>query len=70
MWGLDIHDDYIFTCSDDATVRCWSLSKKKLLSCASTNELQDGTILTKDKVTQDFTDAAKSRAVCVSPNGE
>lgn len=25
VWGLHVHQDYIFTCSDDATVRCWSI---------------------------------------------
>lgn len=37
VWGLAIYDDLIFTCSDDATVRCWSLSERKLMSCASLN---------------------------------
>lgn len=73
IWGLAIYDDYIFTCSDDATLRCWSIYNKKLLSCVSTNvyESQGGIFeLEKDKSTKDFTDAAKSRAVAVSPDGK
>ena len=37
VWGLAISGDLVFTCSDDATVRCWSLSKRKLMSSASLN---------------------------------
>lgn len=37
VWGLAIEGDLIFSCSDDATVRGWSLKDRKLLVCASTN---------------------------------
>lgn len=72
VWGLCIHDDYIFSCSDDATVRCWSILQKKLLSCTSTNVyMESGGVfnLEKDKRTNDYTDAAKCRAIAVSPSG-
>lgn len=37
VWGLHVSGDYIFTCSDDATLRCWSIKNRKLLSSASLN---------------------------------
>jgi microtubule-associated protein-like 6 len=37
VWGLHVDGDLAFTCSDDATLRCWSIPKKKLLSIASLN---------------------------------
>jgi WD40 repeat protein len=70
---LHVKDDYILTCSDDATVRCWSISKKRLLSCSSTNVYKDGETIVElemDKKTNDFTEAAKSRSVCMSPDGK
>jgi hypothetical protein len=39
VWGLTVYQDLIFTCSDDATVRCWSLPERKLLSSASLNTI-------------------------------
>ncbi len=67
-----MYGDYIFTCSDDATLRCWSLLQKKLLSCTSTNVyMESGGVfmLEKDKRTNDYTDSAKCRAIAVSPEG-
>jgi WD40 repeat protein len=73
VWGLHVHNDIVFTCADDATVRCWSISKRKQLSCVSNNtEYVNGRNLVemeKDKKTNDFTDSAKGRAICVSPDG-
>lgn len=68
VWGLHVVDDYIFTCSDDATVRCWSISRKKLLACESLNVNPDGSSLAKDRKTNDYTDSAKGRAIGVSPD--
>jgi len=60
----------IFSCSDDATLRCWSIQDRKLLSCVSTNVGPDNIPLDKDKRTRDFSDSAKGRAVCLSPDGK
>ena len=68
VWGLHVIDDYIFTCSDDATVRVWSIPHKKLLACESLNIDTDGSPLAKDRKTNDFTDTAKGRAISVSPD--
>jgi hypothetical protein len=70
VWGLHIHNDYIFTCSDDATVRCWSLKDRLLLCCSSLNVGPEGLNLEKDKKTNDFSEASKGRAIGVSPNGK
>lgn len=37
VWGLYVVGDLVFTCSDDATVRCWSIEKRMLESIASLN---------------------------------
>lgn len=40
LWGLAINpmnQDLVYTCSDDGTLRCWSLSQKKLLQAQLTN---------------------------------
>lgn len=70
VWGLHIHKDFIFTCSDDATLRCWSVQQKKLLSCTSLNVGPQKVPLDKDKRTNDYSDSAKGRAVCMSPDGK
>lgn len=44
----------VFTCSDDATLRCWSIPKRKLLGCVSLNVSVDKVELEKDKKTNDF----------------
>ena len=39
VWGLCIEDntERFYTCSDDATVRCWDWAQRKLISTASLN---------------------------------
>ena len=54
MWGLCISGDHIFSCSDDATLRYWSLSERKLLYCTSLNIGKDKSQLPMDKKTKDF----------------
>lgn len=71
VWGLCIHDDYIFSCSDDATVRCWSILQKKLLSCTSTNVyMESGGVfnLEKDKMEPMTTPMQPSAGPLQSPH--
>jgi microtubule-associated protein-like 6 len=73
VWGLAISSDLIFTCSDDATVRCWSLKNRKLLSSASlnimTNEGESPSFeVAKDKKTNDYVDGSKGRSVLLTPD--
>jgi len=40
VWGLATfpnNKDFYATCSDDATLRIWSVSQKKMLKAVSTN---------------------------------
>lgn len=58
------------TCSDDGTVRIWSLLDRKCLGLAKTNLDKDGSLTARDKATGDFADSTKGRALAVSPDGE
>jgi hypothetical protein len=40
VWGLHVEGDLAFSCSDDATLRCWSISERRLLSIASLNLIE------------------------------
>ena len=37
VWGLHVVGDLVFSCSDDATLRCWSVQERRLLAIASLN---------------------------------
>jgi hypothetical protein len=41
VWGLHVDGDFAFTCSDDATLRCWSIKDRILLAIASLNLMED-----------------------------
>lgn len=69
VWGLSVPEsggDYSFSCSDDSTIRVWSLSQRKLVYCHNVNE-------NKNKVefkNSDYPDSIKLRSVQVSPNNQ
>ena len=41
MWGLYVDGDYVFSCSDDATLRCWSIRDRRMLAIASLNLVEN-----------------------------
>jgi len=74
VWGLHVDGDLAFTCSDDATLRCWSIQNRTLESIASLNLIENTKgeprwiECPKDDKTNDFYDSSKGRSVCVSPD--
>ena len=57
VWGLSMFHtdtDKIATCSDDGTVRVWSISKRIQLTAVRTNYAMDGSILPPDHETGDL----------------
>lgn len=72
VWGLSVFknkDEYI-TCSDDATLRHWSIKEKKMLNVISLNKNMDGNDLEMDPKTKELSDAAKARALDVNDDGK
>jgi WD40 repeat protein len=74
VWGLciDNKSNKFFTCSDDATLRCWDMKTRQMLSVSSLNwgPMKDGEckVLQKDQKTKDYSDASKGRVVALSPD--
>ncbi|CAD8200325.1 unnamed protein product [Paramecium octaurelia] len=73
VWGLDIFQedqDKFVTCSDDGTVRVWSIADRKQVKIGSTLLTADGKEEKRDLNTGDFTDQCKARVVSTNPKDE
>eukprot|EP01017_Pseudomicrothorax_dubius_P040457 TRINITY_DN6328_c0_g1_i1.p1 TRINITY_DN6328_c0_g1~~TRINITY_DN6328_c0_g1_i1.p1 ORF type:complete len:614 (+),score=151.97 TRINITY_DN6328_c0_g1_i1:60-1844(+) len=70
VWGLAIFNDgkRFATCSDDGTLRIWSVQNKRLLEVFDLNTDKDGNPLEPDKKTGDLVDSAKGRSLSISPD--
>jgi len=74
VWGLHVDGDVVYSCSDDATLRLWSIRERTLLAIASLNLVEDPKKRNewierpKDSKTNDFYDSSKGRSVAVSPD--
>ncbi|KAL4483877.1 hypothetical protein ABPG72_006252 [Tetrahymena utriculariae] len=71
VWGLSVfpNTDTFATCSDDGTLRIWSLPQRKQLALIKTTLNKDNSETPRDSATGDFADSVKGRAVAVSPEG-
>eukprot|EP01015_Nassula_variabilis_P006389 TRINITY_DN1486_c0_g1_i2.p1 TRINITY_DN1486_c0_g1~~TRINITY_DN1486_c0_g1_i2.p1 ORF type:complete len:351 (+),score=77.49 TRINITY_DN1486_c0_g1_i2:65-1117(+) len=72
VWGLDVFKDgdRFASCSDDATLRIWSLSQRKILKWKNLNVDQNEKELPKDSKTGDYQDQAKARAIGLDQNND
>lgn len=70
VWGLTVSEgssDYILSCSDDSTIRVWSLAPKPhLVYCMNLNPKKD---LSEYK-TKKYPDDLRLRSIALSPNGK
>lgn len=71
IWGLAVNpqdSDQFYTCGDDATLRSWSISQKKMLNCVKTNLDQNQNEIKADEFGE-MPDNTKGRCIAVSQNG-
>lgn len=71
IWGLAVNpqdSDQFYTCGDDATLRSWSISQKKMLNCVKTNLDQYQNEIKPDEFGE-MPDNTKGRCIAVSQNG-
>ncbi|KRW98348.1 WD40-repeat-containing domain [Pseudocohnilembus persalinus] len=72
VWGLAVfpnNKDFYATCSDDGTLRIWSVSEKKMLKQVSINQDENGNQLPPEKESKDIQNKGKGRAIGISPDG-
>lgn len=71
VWGLSVFPDTdtFATCSDDGTLRVWSLPERKQIALIKTNLNKENSETPRDPATGDFADSVKGRALAVSPEG-
>jgi microtubule-associated protein-like 6 len=57
-WGLSPFSDgdRFATCSDDGTLRVWSSSQRKMISCVTTNKDKNNKEVPLDMKTKDYQD--------------
>ena len=73
VWGLDIfreNDDLFATCSDDGTLRIFSISKRQQINFGYCTKAMDGKDEPRDVKTKDLTDKCKARVIACHPRDE
>jgi len=68
IWGLafnPIDTDLYYTCGDDATLRVWSLSQKKMVSIIKTNQDINSNEIKPDE-NGEISDGVRGRSIAVS----
>jgi len=71
VWGLAVYpdgDQYV-SCSDDGTLRVWSVSKKKMLKMINLGLDDKGKKLPADSKTKELNMGARARCVDINSNG-
>ncbi|CAK72848.1 unnamed protein product (macronuclear) [Paramecium tetraurelia] len=71
IWGLAINpqdSDQYYTCGDDATLRSWSISQKKMLNMIKTN-LDGNGVEIRQEEGGELPDNIKGRCIAVSQDG-
>ena len=72
VWGLAVfpNKDLYVSVSDDATLRVWSTSERKMVKLVKLNYDSTGKEIELDPTTKEFSNSVKARSVDVSPNGK
>lgn len=60
--------DLYYTCGDDATLRIWSVSQKKMITMIKTTHDMNLNEIKQDEK-GDFSDSVRGRSIAVSPDG-
>ncbi|EAR94225.2 HELP domain protein (macronuclear) [Tetrahymena thermophila SB210] len=72
VWGLSTNpqnEDIFYTCSDDGTLRAWSISQKKQDKCIRTILDSNNSEIPPNNQTGDLSDSVKGRSIAVNCDG-